>query len=191
MPPWSGAPPGSASTTWFPPFRRPGSTPCFRVDGGCAPGETDRIAALTENRPQEPSGCRGGKDFRKIGPFPCRLDSYNAQKAYFLSRRLGANTSSLQFFNVHLYLSKKYITFANVVPCVPEQSNTRVLFFLNMPEKVRPQPEISKNRLKSCVVSGGILCVLEEKYLIVKFPDRESKFLYPSAFEKGNLSLPL
>ncbi len=25
------------------------------------------------------------------------------------------------------------------------------------------------------------------KYLIVKFPDREAKFLYPGAFEKGYL----
>lgn len=27
------------------------------------------------------------------------------------------------------------------------------------------------------------------KYLIVKFPDREAKFLYPSAFEKGYLKV--
>lgn len=28
---------------------------------------------------------------------------------------------------------------------------------------------------------------LDDKYLIVKFPDREAKFLYPGAFEKGYL----
>ncbi len=33
----------------------------------------------------------------------------------------------------------------------------------------------------------GEVMSLDDKYLIVKFPDRESKFLYPSAFEKGYL----
>ena len=35
----------------------------------------------------------------------------------------------------------------------------------------------------------GEVMALDDKYLIVKFPDRESKFLYPSAFEKGYLSV--
>lgn len=35
----------------------------------------------------------------------------------------------------------------------------------------------------------GEVMALDDKYLIVKFPDRESKFLYPSAFEKGYLAL--
>ena len=35
----------------------------------------------------------------------------------------------------------------------------------------------------------GEIVDIDEKYLIVRFADRESKFLYPSAFEKGYLSL--
>ncbi|MBR3745316.1 MAG: restriction endonuclease, partial [Bacteroidales bacterium] len=35
----------------------------------------------------------------------------------------------------------------------------------------------------------GEVMALDDKYLIVKFPDRESRFLYPGAFEKGYLSL--
>ena len=34
----------------------------------------------------------------------------------------------------------------------------------------------------------GIIMVLDDNYIIVKFRDRESKFLYPGAFEKGYLS---
>ena len=34
----------------------------------------------------------------------------------------------------------------------------------------------------------GVIVSLDEKYLIVRFKDRESKFLYPSAFENGYLS---
>ena len=33
----------------------------------------------------------------------------------------------------------------------------------------------------------GIIVSLGENYLFVRFKDRESKFLYPSAFEKGYL----
>ena len=35
----------------------------------------------------------------------------------------------------------------------------------------------------------GEVMAFDDKYLIVKFSDRESKFLYPSAFEKGYLEL--
>ena len=35
----------------------------------------------------------------------------------------------------------------------------------------------------------GEVMAMDDKYLIVKFPDRESKFLYPRAFEKGYLSI--
>jgi len=34
----------------------------------------------------------------------------------------------------------------------------------------------------------GRVLSIDEKYLIARFADRESKFLYPSAFEKGYLS---
>ena len=34
----------------------------------------------------------------------------------------------------------------------------------------------------------GVIVSLDEKYLIIRFRDRESKFIYPSAFEKGYLS---
>ena len=33
----------------------------------------------------------------------------------------------------------------------------------------------------------GVIVSLDENYLFVRFQDRESKFLYPSAFEKGYL----
>ena len=35
----------------------------------------------------------------------------------------------------------------------------------------------------------GEVMALDDKYLIVKFSDRESKFLYPAAFEKGYLTV--
>jgi hypothetical protein len=35
----------------------------------------------------------------------------------------------------------------------------------------------------------GIIVSLDENYLFVRFKDRESKFLYPSAFEKGYLNM--
>jgi hypothetical protein len=35
----------------------------------------------------------------------------------------------------------------------------------------------------------GEVMALDDKYLILKFPDRESKFLYPDAFKKGYLSV--
>ena len=34
----------------------------------------------------------------------------------------------------------------------------------------------------------GTLETMDEKYIFVKFADRESKFLFPGAFEKGYLS---
>ena len=34
----------------------------------------------------------------------------------------------------------------------------------------------------------GEVMAIDDKYLIVKFPDRESKFHYPAAFEKGYLT---
>lgn len=37
-------------------------------------------------------------------------------------------------------------------------------------------------------IGEGKVVSLDEKYIIVQFADRESKFLYPSAFEKGYLS---
>lgn len=38
-------------------------------------------------------------------------------------------------------------------------------------------------------IGRGEVMSMDEKYIIVKFPDRESKFLYPGAFEKGYLSI--
>lgn len=38
-------------------------------------------------------------------------------------------------------------------------------------------------------IGEGKVMSLDDKYIIVKFSDRESKFLYPSAFEKGYLSI--
>ena len=38
-------------------------------------------------------------------------------------------------------------------------------------------------------LGAGVVMSKDEKYLFVKFSLRESKFLYPDAFEKGYLSL--
>ena len=38
-------------------------------------------------------------------------------------------------------------------------------------------------------IGPGEVMSLDDKYIIIKFLDRESKFLYPSAFEKGYLSV--
>ena len=38
-------------------------------------------------------------------------------------------------------------------------------------------------------IGMGQVMTMDEKYIIVKFPDREAKFLFPSAFEKGHLSV--
>jgi hypothetical protein len=38
-------------------------------------------------------------------------------------------------------------------------------------------------------IGPGEVMAIDNKYIIVKFVDRESKFLYPSAFEKGYLSM--
>ena len=39
-------------------------------------------------------------------------------------------------------------------------------------------------------IGPGKVMALDDKYIVVKFPDRESKFLYPGAFEKGWLLVP-
>ena len=38
-------------------------------------------------------------------------------------------------------------------------------------------------------LGAGEVMSMDDKYIIVKFSDRESKFLYPSAFERGYLSV--
>ena len=38
-------------------------------------------------------------------------------------------------------------------------------------------------------LGAGKVMELDGKYLIVRFADRESKFLFPGAFEKGYLSI--
>lgn len=38
-------------------------------------------------------------------------------------------------------------------------------------------------------IGAGVVMSIDEKYIVVKFPDRESKFYYPMAFEKGYLSM--
>ena len=53
---------------------------------------------------------------------------------------------------------------------------------------------MEKKYLQEDELKIGMRCTPEQlrhiydKYMIVKFADRESKFLYPSAFEKGYLS---
>lgn len=38
-------------------------------------------------------------------------------------------------------------------------------------------------------LGGGTVMSLDDKYIIVRFRDRESKFLFPGAFEKGYLEM--
>ena len=61
-------------------------------------------------------------------------------------------------------------------------------------EKVVPIPEVEPweriqmgDFVSHKSFGPGQVMFLDEKYIIVKFPDREAKFLYPSVFEKGYL----
>ena len=64
-----------------------------------------------------------------------------------------------------------------VIPDVPEEPEVKPWENLSVGEKV-----VHKS------LGDGIVVSLDGKYLIVRFRDRESKFLYPSAFENGYLS---
>jgi len=57
-------------------------------------------------------------------------------------------------------------------------------------EEVKPWERIQVGDIVAHKSIGeGKVMSLDDKYIIVKFSDRESKFLYPSAFEKGYLSI--
>jgi hypothetical protein len=43
------------------------------------------------------------------------------------------------------------------------------------------------DKVKHKSLGEGVIVSLDTKYLFVRFQDRESKFLYPSAFENGYL----
>ena len=43
--------------------------------------------------------------------------------------------------------------------------------------------------LGAALAGGEDVFTLDEKYLVVKFPDRERKFQYPQAFENGYLEV--
>jgi hypothetical protein len=70
-----------------------------------------------------------------------------------------------------------------------------------MPEQIEPEHSIPEpvfepwERLQvgDTVIhkslGPGEIMALDDKYLIVRFPDREAKFLYPGAFEKGYLTI--
>ena len=56
------------------------------------------------------------------------------------------------------------------------------------PQKAKSWKEISiGNTVTHKSLGPGTVMSLEEKYIIIKFRDRESKFFYPGAFEKGYL----
>lgn len=64
-----------------------------------------------------------------------------------------------------------------VVPDIQEEPEVKPWEDLSVGDKV-----VHKS------LGEGLIVSLDEKYLIVRFRDRESKFLYPSAFEIGYLS---
>ena len=63
------------------------------------------------------------------------------------------------------------------VPDIQEEPEAKPWENLNVGDKVMHKS-----------IGEGIIVSLDENYLFVRFKDRESKFLYPSAFEKGYLS---
>ena len=65
-------------------------------------------------------------------------------------------------------------------------------FVPDMPEvpEAKPWESLSVgDKVVHKSLGEGLIVSLDEKYLIVRFRDRESKFLYPSAFEKGYLNM--
>ena len=64
-----------------------------------------------------------------------------------------------------------------VIPDIPEEPEAMPWENLSVGDKV-----VHKS------LGEGVIVSLDEDYLFVRFKDRESKFLYPSAFEKGYLS---
>ena len=56
--------------------------------------------------------------------------------------------------------------------------------------EVKPWEKLSVgDKVEHKSLGKGIIVSLDENYLFVRFKDRESKFLYPSAFEKGYLDM--
>ena len=75
------------------------------------------------------------------------------------------------------------ITFDFMVPCevVPDIQEEPV---------VKPWEGLSiGDKVYHKSLGEGVIVSLDEKYIIVRFKDRESKFLYPSSFENGYLSI--
>ena len=64
-----------------------------------------------------------------------------------------------------------------VVPDIQEEPEVKPWEDLSVGDKV-----VHKS------LGEGVIVSLDDNYLFVRFKDRESKFLYPSAFEKGYLS---
>ena len=64
------------------------------------------------------------------------------------------------------------------IDSVEEQNDTMPWTNLGVGDKVRHKS-----------VGEGMVVSLDEKYLVVKFPDRERKFQYPQAFENGYLEV--
>ena len=56
------------------------------------------------------------------------------------------------------------------------------------PQTAKPWKEISiGDTVTHKSLGPGTVMSVDEKYIIIKFRDRESKFFYPGAFEKGYL----
>ena len=69
------------------------------------------------------------------------------------------------------------------------QSEEPVVPDIQEEPEIKPWEDLSVgDKIVHKSLGEGVIVSLDEKYLIVRFRDRESKFLYPSAFEIGYLS---
>jgi hypothetical protein len=73
---------------------------------------------------------------------------------------------------------------------VISQSEEQVAPDIQEEPEVKPWEKLSVgDKVEHKSLGEGVIVSLDEKYLFVRFKDRESKFLYPSAFEGGYLNM--
>ena len=107
--------------------------------------------------------------------------------------------SSLNYAGIDKHTSKVIGGWDTVKEITEEENDETNVVISESEEQVVPdiqeEPEVKPweglsvgNKVLHKSLGEGIIVSLDENYLFVRFKDRESKFLYPSAFEKGYLS---
>ena len=107
--------------------------------------------------------------------------------------------SSLNYAGIDKHTSKVIGGWDTVMEITEEKDDDADNVISQSEEQVTPdvqeEPEIKPwegldvgDKVMHKSLGEGIIVSLDEAYLFVRFKDRESKFLYPSAFEKGYLS---